>query len=193
MEDRISDEKLVQEYLSGEEKFVEELLDRYLKPIYNFIFRMTGGRAVAEDLSQETFLKAWKNLKRFDPEKKFSTWIFAIAKNTSFDYLKKKKEIPFSVFLDEEGESWLENITDENILPDEILERKDIAAKVEEMLEKIPLHYRAILLLHYKEDFSLHEIAEILGEPYNTIKSRHRRALIEIRKQLERAGAPNLN
>ena len=64
------------------------------------------------------------------------------------------------------------------------LERKDIADEFEKILEKISVHYRAILLLHYKEDFSLHEIAEILGEPYNTIKSRHQRGLGELKEFL---------
>jgi RNA polymerase sigma-70 factor (ECF subfamily) len=182
MEEKISDEKLVEEYLLGNKIAFEELLERYLKQIYGFLFRLVGNQAVAEDLSQDTFLKAWKNLKRFDQERKFGTWLFAIAKNTAFDWFKKKREIPFSTFTDEEGESRLNNITDENILPDEILERKNIAEELEKMLEKIPLHYRAILLLHYKEDFSLHEIEEILDEPYNTIKSRYRRALLELRK-----------
>jgi len=141
-----------------------------------------GDRDAAEDLTQETFVKAWKNLKSFDQKRNFKTWIFTIAKNTAFDWLKKKKEIPFSTFTDEEGESWLENVADENFLPDEILERSDLAEELEKILEKIPVHYRTILLLHCKEDFSLHEIAEILGEPYNTIKSRHQRGLGRLKK-----------
>lgn len=187
----MSDEKLVADYLFGNEIAFEKLLNRYLKPIYNFLFRITRNRAVAEDLSQDTFLKVWKNLEHFNPEKKFKTWIFAIAKNTAFDWLKKKKEIAFSTFLDEDGDNWLENISDENTISDEILHRKDIANELEEKLQKIPVHYRAILLLRYKEDFSLHEITEILGEPYNTIKSRHRRALLELRKLFENQIAPN--
>lgn len=84
--------------------------------------------------------------------------------------------------MNEEGESIFNEIAGENILPDEILHRKDIANELEEILKKLPPHYRAILLLHYKEDFSLHEIAEILGEPYNTIKSRHQRGLGKLKK-----------
>ena len=138
---------------------------------------MVRDREQVEDLTQETFVKAWKNMKRFDQKRNFRTWLYTIAKNTAYDWLKRKKEIPFSTFTDEEGESWLENVADENILPDEILKRKNISEELDVIIQKIPPHYRAILLLHYKEDFSLHEIAEILGEPYNTIKSRHQRGL----------------
>jgi RNA polymerase sigma-70 factor, ECF subfamily len=179
-----NDNQLVKNYLKGNDAASEELVKKHLKPIYNFLYRLTNGQAVAEDLAQETFLKAWKNLSRFDQSRNFKTWLFTIAKNTAFDFFKKKKEIPFSFFADEEGENWLENIADENILPDEILERKNITEELEVALEKIPMHYRAILLLHYKEDFSLHEIAEIIGEPYNTIKSRHQRALARLEKAI---------
>jgi RNA polymerase sigma-70 factor, ECF subfamily len=180
----ISDNQLISKVLDGDEEVFAEIVKIYLKPIYNFLYRLAGDRDAAEDLTQETFVKVWKNLKRFDQKRNFKTWLFTIAKNTAFDWLKKKKEIPFSSFTDEEGESWLENVADENILPDEILERKNIAEEFEQILEKIPVHYRAILLLHYKEDFSLHEIAEILGEPYNTIKSRHRRGLGKLNELL---------
>jgi RNA polymerase sigma-70 factor (ECF subfamily) len=179
-----SENQLISKTLDGDEDAFAEIVKIYLKVIYNFVFRMVGDRDTAEDLTQEAFVRAWKNLSRFDQNKGFKTWLFTIAKNTAYDYLKKKKEIPFSSFADEEGESWLENVADENILPDEILERNDLAEELERILEKIPLHYRATLILHYKEDFSLHEIAEILGEPYNTIKSRHQRGLRKLKELL---------
>lgn len=179
-----NDREIIKKYLSGDEAAFSELVKKYLQPVYSFVFRFVLDRDTAEDLTQETFLKAWKNLKRYDPERNFRTWLFAIAKNTVFDYFKKKKEILFSSFADEEGENWLENVNDENILPDEILERKSISKELDVALQKLPPHYRAILLLHYKEDFTLHEIAEILEEPYNTIKSRHIRGLVKLKKEL---------
>jgi RNA polymerase sigma-70 factor, ECF subfamily len=179
-----SDEKIIEKYLSGDEAAFSEIVKIYLKPLYNFVFRLTNDRDAAEDLTQISFVKAWRNMKRFDPERNFRTWLYAIAKNTTFDWFKKKKELPFSKFEDEKGGNALENISDDNILPDEILEKKNIAKELEKILEQLPTQYRAILLLHYKEGFSLHEIAEILGESYNTIKSRHARALIRLRMAL---------
>lgn len=184
------DKKLLEDFSCGDEAAMGAVVKKYLKPIFNFLFRLAGEREAAEDLTQETFVKAWKNLRKFDTSKSFKTWLFTIAKNTAFDWLKKKKEIPFSNFADDEGEGWLENIADENILPDEILERSDLAAELENILQKLPPHYRAILLLHYKENFSLHEIAEILSEPYNTIKSRHQRGLSKLKKLLLEKNSP---
>jgi len=177
-----NENRIIEDILSGDEDAFSEIVKIYLNQIYNFVHRLAGDRDAAEDLAQETFLKAWRNLKRFDQKRNFKTWLFAIAKNTTFDWLKRKKEIPFSTFTDEEGESWLENVADETDLPDEILERSDFAEELDGILQKLPPHYRAILLLHYKEDFSLHEISEIIGDPYNTIKSRHQRGLVMLKK-----------
>jgi len=178
------DKQLVKEFLDGNDYSFEKLLGKYLKPVFNFVYQLTGDMTASEDLTQESFVKAWKNIKKFDTEKSFKTWIFTIAKNTAYDYFKKKKTIPFSSFVDEEGNNRLENMSDGNILPDEILERKDIARELDKKINEIPKHYRIILLLRYREDLSLQEIAGILGKPYNTIKSGHQRALEKLRKLL---------
>lgn len=180
-----SDNQLVENFLSGDEPSFEFLLGKYLKPIFNFLFQMTRDASVSEDLAQDTFIKAWKNISRFNQEKKFKTWLFTIAKNSAYDYFKKKKTISFSRFTDEEGNNKLENISGKVIISDEILAQKDIEKYVVKALQKMPEKYGAILTLCYKEDFTLVEAAEILGEPYNTVKSRHNRALKILRKELE--------
>jgi len=180
------DKKIISEYLAGDEDAFEELINRYLKPIYNFIFQLTGDLAVADDLTQETFVKAWKNIRRFDQNKSFKTWIFTISKNTTWDYLKKKKTIPFSSFTDEEGYNQLENIAEAGVLPDEMLMRSDAAEILEKKLKELPEQYRLVLTLHYKEDFSFSEIAEVLKVPYNTIKSQHQRGLMQLKNLWEK-------
>jgi len=111
-----ADEKLVQNYIEGQEKALEALVDRYLRPLYNFVFQLVRDENVTQDIVQEVFVKVWKNASSFDANKKFSTWIFAIAKNTAFDYLKKKKTLPFSFFENEDGNNILDNFEDETIL-----------------------------------------------------------------------------
>jgi len=181
----LDDKQLVGNFLSGDNSAFEQLLKRYLKSVYNFLYRFVNDRSIADDLTQETFIKVWKNLRHFDRNRNFKTWLFAIAKNTAYDWLKKKKTIPFSAFTDEEGDNKLENVPEDEILPDELLQKADAARELEAALKKIPDQYRIILLMRYKDDFSLQEIAEILSKPYNTIKSRHQRALSAIRKTLE--------
>ena len=117
--------------------------------------------------SDQKLIKVWKNLRKFDKNKKFTTWIFQIAKNTCFDFLKKKKPILVSDFSSFE-------------IPVEpaFLARLEINS----LLEQLPLKYRLIMFLRYNDHFNFREIAEILEEPLNTIKSRHRRALIILKK-----------
>jgi RNA polymerase sigma-70 factor, ECF subfamily len=178
----VEDKQLIENFLAGDDSAFEALVKKYLKPVYNFLYHFVSDREALDDITQETFIKAWKHIEKFDREKNFKVWIFSIAKNTAFDWLKKKKTIPFSTFTDDEGNNMLENIGDDSIFPEELLNRKDSAKILEEKLKKIPDIYRVILVMHYKEDFSLQEIAKILGKPYNTIKSQHQRGLMKLKK-----------
>ncbi len=179
---------LISESLAGDEKAFEELLSPYLSPVYSFVLSLTHDVLMAEDVTQETCIKVWKHLGRFDAERSFKTWIFAIAKNTAFDALKKKRDLPFSAFFrgEDEGveESWSDRIADEAPLADEVLARAESVELLEQKLQTLPEGFQQILRLRYQEDFSLSEIAEILGEPYNTVKSRHGRALLGLRRVL---------
>ena len=162
------------------------MLRPQLRPLYAFMYTLVHDRDAAEDIVQIASLKAWKHFGSFDQAKSFKTWLFAIGKNSAFDYLKKKKTIPFSAFQDDE-DSPLERVADESALPDEVLEREDIREAMTLALEQIPEKYRIILELAYREDFSLKEIAEILGEPYNTVKSQHYRGIRALRTVLEKS------
>lgn len=183
------DQRLVQDSLSGDERAFEQLLSKYLPPVYNFIVQLTRDRIVAEDLAQETFIKAWKNLARFDQKRSFKTWLFAIAKNTTYDFFKKKKSLPFSFFEDEEGQNMLDMVDAESVSPETLLEEGEKKEVVETALQTLPERYRILLTLAYQDDFSLAEISQILGTPYNTIKSRHQRALKLLRQALLKSPA----
>lgn len=179
---------LIEKYLStGDEKSLEILIRRYLKPIYNFVFRYIGNQSEAEDITQETFIKIWRNLKKFDQKKSFKTWIFHIAKNTAIDFLRKKKIIPFSEFENEKGENALtETLIDYRPFPDKLLERADMAKTLNDAINKLSVPYRMVLFLRYNDHFNFREIAEALGEPLNTVKSRHRRALFQLKNLLKK-------
>jgi RNA polymerase sigma-70 factor (ECF subfamily) len=181
---KISDLELIQNFLAGDDQAFEKLLKRYLKSIYNFLYQLANESSVIDDLTQETFIKAWKNIRRFDQSKNFKVWLFVIAKNTAYDFLKKKKAVPFSYYTDGEGKNRLDNISDGQDQPEELAIKNGLAVAIEKKLKKLPVHYRSILILHYKENFSLNEIAEMLNRPYNTIKSQHRRALNYFKKNL---------
>lgn len=182
------DEKLVHDYIAGEETALETLIKRYLKHIYSFVCRYVGNGKDAEDITQEVFLRMWKNIKKFDTQKKFKTWLFNIAKNASIDFLKKKRDIPFSFFENETGRNVLiENIKDSAALPTELMQRADTANLLNAAMKKLSPEHRMVLFLRYNDHFNFREIGESLGESLHTIKSRHRRALIMLKKLLGRA------
>ncbi|MCX6721516.1 MAG: RNA polymerase sigma factor [Candidatus Staskawiczbacteria bacterium] len=186
----IEDKKLIQQYLKGDEKSLEMLIGKYIKPIYSFVYKNVGNQAAAEDITQEVFIKIWKNIKKFDQRKSFKPWLFQIAKNSSIDYLRKKKSIPFSRFENEEGQNALiENIKAAPLNLVENLSDKRVLASAMEGLGK---NEQKIINLRHVEGLSFKQIAEIFEESINTVKSRYRRTLSGLRKNIEKS-APRDN
>lgn len=137
------------------------------------------------------FLKTWKNLKKFNQQKNFKAWIFTIAKNSSLDFLRKKKMIVFSKLIKEDGEDGpLETEADPAPLPSEVFDRKNLREEVAEAIKKLSFPYRLVLNLYFNNELTLQEIADYLGEPLNTVKSRHRRAIQGLRNLLINNHAP---
>ena len=177
-----SDEQIIVDYLNGDTEAFEALVFRYLKPLYNFAYRLTGDTHEAEDIMQDTFLKVWKNLKKYRRGENFKTWIFAIARNTTTDYLRKKKHFVFSDFEYEEGNSLTDNLADPAPSPDELFVRREGKEALEKALAKLAPLYREVILLHYREDFTFDEIGKITGKPLHTVKSQHRRGIEKLRE-----------
>lgn len=171
------DEELIIRYLEGEDLAFKDLIDKYTNPIYNYSAKFLG-KEKAKDITQDIFVKIWKNLKRFDSEKSsFKTWLLTIAHNTIIDQFKKKRMITFSE-LDFEDNIFIENIKDETILIDEDLQKIEESEDLNKLISELPEKYREVLILHYQEEMTFSEIAEILKKPMNTVKSYHYRALI---------------
>lgn len=190
-----NDKELLKKYLNGDELAFEALVKKYTKLIYFFIFRQVKDPQLSEDLTQETFIKVWKNLRKFDFDKSFKTWIFKIAKNLTIDYFRKFKfkEIPFSFFEDEKGfNPVIERIRNPQPLPNQALETKEIKDYVKNLVFELPSTYQQIIYMHYELELSFNEIAEILDKSVNTVKSWHRRALLRLKKIIATKSAPNL-
>ncbi len=170
------DAQLVSESLLGNEGSFEKLVRRYTPQLYRFAYRLSGNVQAAEDATQETFIKVWKNLKKYDAKQPFRSWIFTIARNTVTDYLRKKKSLSFSVLSRDES-SFEDTLSDTDPLPEEQLVAIETTGELMSLLATLPEEYRTVLTLHYQEGMTFEEIGKVMGRPPNTVKSWHRRAL----------------
>jgi len=184
-----NDQILIDDYFKGNEKSLEMLIKKYLKQVYNFAYSYFGEKNIASDVTQEIFVKMWKNLRKFNRKKDFKVWLFTIAKNTIFDFLRKKKQIPFSNFefedYDENQINLIDNLEENELLPEKIFEKIETKEKINSAIKKLTPIYREVILFYYYHNFSLKEISEILNEPVNTVKSRHLRALQKLKVLLD--------
>lgn len=181
----LSDQQLINNYFQGDDNALEFLIRRYLADVFKFVYHLVGNSSDAEDITQETFIKAWRNLKKFDRQKSFKPWILRIAKNTCVDFWRRKKNIAFSAMAWDSGENDLaEEIRDTKPLPSEIWDRQNLETFVAEILKSLPINDRLVLILHYNDHLTFQEIADISGISLNTVKSRHLRAILKLRKRI---------
>ncbi len=184
--DHSGDEQLVWLYIKRkDERALEDLIKRYLPLIFAFTRNYTGNQDNAADITQETFVKVWKNIKRFDQSKSFKTWIFTIAKRTAIDWLKKKNALPFSAIETEKDAcNFADLLADKSPSIFEQLLFRETHNELATAIAQLPPDYANIIDLHAKNDLNFREIAERLKKPLNTVKSQYRRGIGLLRKIL---------
>lgn len=178
MFDRRSDLKLIRRCKRGEEPAFAELLERYRVPIYNLCYRMVRNPEDARDLAQETFIKVFGLLDRYDEEHAFSSWLFRIATNHCIDHLRRNRlrMLSLDAGLGPEGDERELQLPDSGPRPDVVMQRKESMERLWEVVSGLPPHYRAIILLRHDQQLSYEEIAEALDLPLGTVKARIHRA-----------------
>jgi len=186
-----TDEELVKLCKQGNNTSFQELMQRYIKPVFNFTYQYVHSTSEAEDITQDTFFKSWKNIQKFKEGKTWKPWIFTIARNTALDYIKKKKPILFSE-LDNEQDNILfaDTLEDTGSLADQIFEDTQNIKELIIATGKLRPEYHSVLMLHYYQELSFEEIATVMNKPMNTVKSWHNRALKIVKKSLESFSAP---
>jgi len=182
-----TDEELIEEYLSGNEDSFKSLITRYTKLLYFFAYRMTGKKELAEDIVQDTCLKIWKTISRYKiGSNTFKPWVFTIARNTTIDQLRKKKMPVVSDFDTKDGNNYLmETASDPDTIPTELIEKAEQKKMITGAMQSLSFEEREILTLHYQEEMTFEAIGKTLKKPLNTVKSRHRRAVLKLKKYLE--------
>ena len=173
------EETLVCEILSGDVNAYALLVKRYQKPIFNLMLRMTGSEQDAVDLTQETFLRAYEKLEKFNPSAPFFPWLYTMGLNLARDFLRRAKRSPIE-FYEPENSFSIEFDQD-----DRLADQIDIQ-QVQERLQLLPADYREALLLRFHEELSINEVAYALGLSISAAKMRIHRGLLKLRQLLEK-------
>jgi RNA polymerase sigma factor (sigma-70 family) len=170
VEPKMTDSKLlVEKTLAGNKKAFESIVGQHQRLVSHIVFRMIQNPADREDVCQDVFLKVYENLGGFKFESKLSTWIARIAYNTCLNHLEKKK-VPLLGDLTQEERS-LDTVPGTAAGPDHLVEEKQIASLLRLEIDRMPIHYRTILILYHLDQMSYKEIGQITGLPEGTVKS----------------------
>ncbi|MXV95415.1 MAG: sigma-70 family RNA polymerase sigma factor [Gemmatimonadetes bacterium] len=184
------DRALAAQAAQGSEKAFRELLRRYERPVFSLIYRMVRDRGIAEDLSQETFIRTFNAIASYNPGYKFSSWIFKIAHNLTIDHLRKKRIDTISIHGSPDAVTPDEQARTRLVLestyerPDAYVENIELGGQIEAAIARLRPEYRAVTLLRHVEGYSYQEIADILELPLGTVKTYIHRARLELKAAL---------
>jgi RNA polymerase sigma-70 factor, ECF subfamily len=187
---QVPDQELVTRARKGSEAAYRELLGRYQRPVFSLIYRMVRDREQAEDLAQETFVKVFNNIERYDPRYKFSSWIFKIASNLTIDFLRKKEPETLSLegsrhaHTAEQAEATRITVEARDANPEEFVAARELGVEIEQAIGELRPEYRTAILLRHVEGRPYEEIAEIMEIPLGTVKTYIHRARSELRGTL---------
>lgn len=173
------DYELVKRALDNEQQAYAKLMERYRDSIYFLVLKMVNNRDDADDLTIEAFGKAFKRLHQYTPQFAFSTWLFKIASNNCIDFIRKKRIKALSLdqgFTNEDGESMAFSVRDEELDPEEAMEKKQRVMKMRDVVQQLKPRYRELVELRYFKEYSYEEIAEELDLPLGTVKAQLFRA-----------------
>lgn len=184
----MTDAQLIEKYLSGDISGFNTLVRRWEKLLFNFVYRYLGDFELAKDVTQKVFIRIYKNLHKLKDHSKFSNWIYTIASNLCKDELKKRKKNN-SISLDQINEANDNNLDlaqESSVLPDAQLNQIQLEQLMKQALQAIPEEQRVVIIMKEYQGLKFIEIAEVLGEPLNTVKSRMYYGLNALRKVFSR-------
>lgn len=179
----MNDTELVQQILNGNNNAFRFLVSKHQRLVLHVVGRIIQRQEDVEDICQEVFIKVFRKLKRFRGESRLSTWIAAIAYNTSISHIRKEMRKMESSY--DETPSLMKDEKDSGLNQSGV-EQQEIKKYLLEMIEQLPLHYRTVLTLFHLEEFSYREIEQITGMPEGTIKSYLSRARNLLKEKLEK-------
>ena len=174
------DYMLVQRALNDkDQRAYTELMGRYKDSVFYMLLKMVNNSDDAEDLTIETFGKAFKRLDQYTPQFAFSTWLFKIASNHSIDFIRKKRIRAISIdqgYSNEDGETYVIPVKEDSLDPEESMQKDERIQRMRDVVEKLKPRYKRLVELRYFEEKSYEEISEILELPLGTVKAQLFRA-----------------
>lgn len=182
---QLSDERLVELSLDGDESAFGVLVRRYQRRLTAFLSQLVGDMELARELSQEAFVRAWSALERFNPKYRFSTWLFRIAHNLGIDHLRRRRLLTTPLYrTDFEGDEVEVVVPDQDKDPLGHLENRALASELREVIDGLRPEYRELVLLRHFGGLSYQEIADFTKMPLGTVKNKLFRAHSVLRKAL---------
>jgi RNA polymerase sigma-70 factor, ECF subfamily len=175
---------LAQQARQGDESAFETLVRRYQRRILAYCRRMTGPAGPAEDLAQEVFVKLYLALSTIDPQRPVRAFLFRIAHNHCLDWLRKRRvsTVPLAFPDDEDGRE--RDPLDPAPSPEDLVQREEIQAAVDQALARVPEVYRSVLVMRHQVDLAYEEIASALAVPIGTVKARLHRGRMHLQQSL---------
>jgi len=177
---------LIARALEGDQRAYTELTHKHQPAAYQIIFKIVRNKETANDLVQETFMKAFSSLASYRSEYRFSTWLYRIAANASIDFLRKKriKALSLDQPVETQDGSVGFEVADYSYHPERDLVRKEQRLSIEEAIDSLPDKYREVIIYRHKDDKSYDQIADQLNIPVGTVKARIFRARELLKKKL---------
>ncbi len=171
----------------GDLDALSALLARYQNRLYRYLLRMVRQPAEAEDLFQQTWLRVAEKIQSYDPRRNFEAWLFTLARNLAIDHLRRLRPESLDEPLGDSanGETAVTRLVSQEIPAFDRVLARERGSRLADAMEMLPMIQREVLTLRFEEEMKLEEIAEILGTPLSTVKTRLRRALERLREGLE--------
>ena len=167
---------------------LDRLIEQYQHRLLRYLVYLAGSRELAEDLFQETWIRVLERGHQYDPKHEFSTWLYAVARNLTIDYLRKKSPVSLDGLMEDEEHAPFEP-ADTRPAAWEVVARHEQAERINAALVSIPAEYRETVVLRFQEGLALEEIADVTGAKLGTVKSRLYRGLNMLMSRLKRAQA----
>ncbi len=179
------DRSLVRRCLAGDERAYRELIERYQRAVYSVALRMLGRVEDAEDVTQETFVRMFRALDRYDPARPLRAWLLTIASRLAIDQLRRRaaRHVPL-VQQEPGGEEYPLEVPDTGPLPERVAIEREEERQADRLIQSLPPHYRIVVIMRHLQELSYEEIAEALQLPLGTVKARIHRAREILKRRL---------